>query len=81
MKKTTEKPKAEGDCSPASCSPCPDCEDTGWVGDQEAGSAYRNGRKTLNDEFQPCGCDRHELAKRRIARANAQVCDPTKEDS
>lgn len=49
---------------------CPDCEDTGWVGDQEAGSGYRNGRRTKNDEWQPCGCDRRELAKRRIAWAN-----------
>lgn len=71
-----------GAMHPTNCSPCPDCKDTGWVGDQEAGSGYREGKPTKNDEWQPCGCDRRELAKRRIARANAESIHPeSKPDS
>lgn len=36
---------------------CPDCHDTGWIGDQCAGGLYRNGKRTINDEVAPCGCD------------------------
>lgn len=72
LKRAMRELEKASDNSPLYCSPCPDCEDTGWVGDQEAGSGYRNGRRTKNDEWQPCGCDRHELAKRKISRANDQ---------
>jgi len=50
---------------------CPECQGTGMVGDYGPGGIDRPDRRTGNSEAQPCD---HSLA-------NAQVCDPTKEDS
>lgn len=47
---------------------CPDCEDTGMVGDQEAGGMYRGSKRTLNDEWAMCGCDPGALAVRNLAK-------------
>jgi hypothetical protein len=77
MKRAADKERDRGDLSASPCSPCPDCEDTGYVGDQEAGGMYVGKRKTTNSEWKPCGCDRRELAKRRIARANAKESGAT----
>ena len=50
---------------------CPECQGAGMVGDYGPGGIDRPDRRTGNSEAQPCD---HSLA-------NAQVCDPTKEDS
>ena len=82
MKNTKEAQTqfAELDCS--AC--CPDCEDTGMVGDQEAGGMYRGSKRTLNDEWAMCGCDPVSRASRNVAKRsgpNAAISDGTNEKS
>lgn len=53
--------------NPDNLKPCPDCQDTGWIGDQGPGGLYRNGKRTHNDEVAPCGCNAADRAARSLA--------------
>lgn len=53
-------------------SPCPDCQDSGYAGDQGPGSLYFRGRPTGNAEYVPCDCDPQARAARNLR--NAESC-------
>ena len=56
--------------------PCPECLDTGWMGDQGPGCLYFNDRPTGNAEYVPCQCDPSARAARRIANTRFPMNSP-----
>lgn len=59
-------------------SPCPECKDSGYFGDQGPGSLYFRGRATGNSEYVPCQCDPQARAARNLARrpGNDEMTSP-----
>jgi hypothetical protein len=72
MKKSNEIPGTSVSEVPSTAllaEPCPECLDTGWMGDQGPGCLYFGDRPTGNAEYVPCQCDPLARAARRIANA------------